>query len=257
MELKQSTELTGKKALVMGGASGIGKATSLALAAAGADVVLTYWSSAEEAEQVVTQIRTLGRQAHAIRADVADADVAEQVFAQAEHAIGEIDTLFANIGGLIQRCRVVDMPLSLWNESMNLNLTSTFLICQAALKRMEPRGRGTIVTMSSLAAFDGGGPGSSHYAASKAAVATFTRALAKEVGPLGIRVNGVAPGLIATRFHDTFNTPANRLAIAERTPAKREGQPADVANVVVFLASERAAFLAGEIIQVNGGLALY
>ena len=257
MELKQSTELTGKKALVMGGASGIGKATSLALAAAGADVVLTYWSSAEEAEQVVTQIRTLGCQAHAIRADVTDADVAEQVFAQAEHAIGEIDALFANIGGLIQRCRVVDMPLSLWNESMNLNLTSTFLICQAALKRMEPRGRGTIVTMSSLAAFDGGGPGSSHYAASKAAVATFTRALAKEVGPLGIRVNGVAPGLIATRFHDTFNTPANRLAIAERTPAKREGQPADVANVVVFLASERAAFLAGEIIQVNGGLALY
>lgn len=250
-------ELTGKRALVMGGASGIGKATSLALAEAGADVVLTYWSSDTEAQEVVAQIRAMGRRAQAIKADLTGPDVAERVYAEAEGAIGEIDALFANIGGLIQRCRIVDMPLSLWNESMNLNLTSTFLICQAALKRMEPRKSGVIVTMSSLAAFDGGGPGSAHYASSKAAVATFTRALAKEVGPLGIRVNGVAPGLIATRFHDTFNTPANRLAIAERTPARREGQPSDVANVVVFLASERSAFLAGEIIQVNGGLGIY
>jgi 3-oxoacyl-[acyl-carrier protein] reductase len=250
-------ELAGKRALVMGGASGIGKATSLALAKAGADVVLTYFSSSDEAQDVVTQITAMGRRAHAIKADVSNDAIAEQVFAEAEGAIGEIDTVFANIGGLIQRCRVVDMPLSLWNEAMNLNLTSTFLVCQAALKRMEPRKSGVIVTMSSLAAFDGGGPGSAHYASSKAAVATFTRALAKEVGPLGIRVNGVAPGLIATRFHDTFNTPANRQAIAERTPARREGQPEDVADVVVFLASPRAAFLAGEIIQVNGGLGLY
>jgi 3-oxoacyl-[acyl-carrier protein] reductase len=250
-------ELNGRRALVMGGASGIGKATSLALAAAGADVVLSYWSSGEEAADVVAAIRAMGRRAQAIKADLTDSAVAEQVFAEAEGALGEIDTLFANMGGLIQRCRVAEMPLALWQESMNLNLTSTFLICQAALKRMEPRKRGAIVTMSSLAAFDGGGPGSAHYAAAKAAVATFTRALAKEVGPLGIRVNGVSPGLIATRFHDTFNTPANRQAIAERTPARREGQPDDVANVVVFLASERAAFLNGEIIQVNGGLGLY
>jgi 3-oxoacyl-[acyl-carrier protein] reductase len=250
-------ELAGKRALVMGGASGIGKATSLALAKAGADVVLTYFSSSDEAQDVVAQIQAMGRRAHAIKADVSDSAIAEQVFVEAEGAIGEIDTLFANIGGLIQRCRVVDMPLSLWNDAMNLNLTSTFLICQAALKRMEPRKSGVIITMSSLAAFDGGGPGSAHYASSKAAVGTFTRALAKEVGPLGIRVNGVAPGLIATRFHDTFNTPANRQAIAERTPARREGQPEDVADVVVFLASSRAAFLAGEIIQVNGGLGIY
>jgi len=250
-------ELNGRRALVMGGASGIGRASSLALAKAGADVALTYWSSSAEAEEVVAQIRAMGRRAVAIKADLTDSAVAEQAYAEAESTIGDIDTLFANIGGLIQRCRVVDMPLSLWNEAMNLNLTSTFLICQTALKRMEPRKSGVIITMSSLAAFDGGGPGSAHYASAKAAVATFTRALAKEVGPLGIRVNGVSPGLIATRFHDVFNTPANRQAIAERTPARREGEPDDVANVVVFLASPRAAFLAGEIIQVNGGLGLY
>lgn len=250
-------ELIGKRALVTGGASGIGKASSLALARSGADVVLTYWSSGDEAQEVVAQIRAMGRRAQAIKADLSEHAAAAQVYAEAEGAIGAIDILFANIGGLIQRSRVADMPLALWNESMNLNLTSTFAICQAALKRMEPRQSGTIITMSSLAAFDGGGPGSAHYAASKAAVATFTRALAKEVGPLGIRVNGVAPGLIGTRFHDTFNTPANRQAIAERTPARREGTPEDVANVVVFLASGRADFLAGEIVQVNGGLGLY
>ncbi|HUR19570.1 MAG TPA: SDR family oxidoreductase [Vicinamibacterales bacterium] len=250
-------ELTGKRALVMGGASGIGRASSLALANAGADVALTYWTSGKEAEEVVAQIQAMGRRAHAIKADLTESASAAQVFAEAETAIGPIDIVFANAGGLIQRCRVVDMPLELWNAGINLNLTSTFLICQEALKRMEPRKSGVLITMSSLAAFDGGGPGSSHYAAGKAAVATFTRALAKEVGPLGIRVNGIAPGLIATRFHDTFNTPANRLAIAERTPARREGQPDDVANVVVFLASERSAFLAGEVIQVNGGLGLY
>lgn len=250
-------ELIGRRALVMGGASGIGRASSVALAMAGADVALTYWSSGTEANEVVAQISAMGRRAVAIKADLTDSAVAEQVFAEAESAIGDVDTLFANIGGLIQRCRVVDMPLSLWNEAMNLNLSSTFLICQAALKRMEPRKSGVIVTMSSLAAFDGGGPGSAHYASAKAAVATFTRALAKEVGPLGIRVNGVSPGLIATRFHDVFNTPANRQAIAERTPARREGAPEDVANAVVFLASDRAAFLAGEIIQINGGLGLY
>lgn len=250
-------ELIGKRALVTGGASGIGKASSLALAAAGADVVLTYWTSAVEAEEVVAQIRAMGRRAEAIKADLTDSAMAETVYAAAEAALGGIDILFANIGGLLQRCRVVDMPLALWNESMNINLTSTFLICQAALKRMEPKQSGIIITMASLAAFDGGGPGSAHYASTKAGVTTFTRALAKEVGPLGIRVNGVAPGLIATRFHDTFNTPAGRQATAERTPARREGQPDDVANVVVFLASERAAFLAGEIIQVNGGLGLY
>ena len=172
-------ELIGKKALVTGGASGIGKASSLALAQAGADVVLTYWSSGAEADEVVAQIRAMGRRAHAIQADMSDSGAAERVFVEAEYVIGEIDVVFANIGGLIQRCRVAEMPQSLWDDAVNLNLTSTFAICQAAMRRMEPRRRGSIVTMSSLAAFDGGGPGSTHYAASKAAVAGFTRALAK------------------------------------------------------------------------------
>ena len=119
---------------------------------------------------------------------------------------------------------------------------------------MEPRRTGAIVTMSSLAAYEGGGPGASHYAATKGAIASFTRALAKEVGPLGIRVNGVAPGLIGTRFHDTFSTPEGRAATVERTPLRREGGPEDVANVVLYLASDEASFVTGEVVQVNGGI---
>jgi 3-oxoacyl-[acyl-carrier protein] reductase len=138
-----------------------------------------------------------------------------------------------------------------------VNVKSTFLACKAALTRMEPRKHGVIVTMSSLAAFDGGGPGASHYAASKGAISTYTRSLAKEVGPLGIRVNGVAPGLIGTRFHDVFNTPEGRRATVERTPVRREGTPEDVAEAVLYLASERSSFLAGEIIQINGGLGMF
>ena len=107
--------------------------------------------------------------------------------------------------------------------------------------------------MSSLAGFDGGGHGASHYAATKGAVATLVRSLAKEVGPLGIRVNGVAPGLIGTRFHDTFSTAQGRAETVARTPLRREGTPQDVAGAVLYLASNRAGFVTGEVIQINGG----
>ena len=119
---------------------------------------------------------------------------------------------------------------------------------------MEPRQSGSIVLMSSLAGFDGGGAGASHYAATKGAVATLVRSLAKEVGPLGIRVNGVAPGLIGTRFHDTFSTPQGRADSVSRTPLRREGTPQDVADTVLYLASERAGYVTGEVVQINGGV---
>ena len=104
---------------------------------------------------------------------------------------------------------------------------------------------------------DGGGPGALHYASSKGAIVTYTRALAKELGPLGIRVNGVAPGLIDTRFHVQFNTPEGRRSAVEGTPLRREGTAEDVANLVLFLASDKAAFITGETVQINGGRGLY
>jgi 3-oxoacyl-[acyl-carrier protein] reductase len=140
---------------------------------------------------------------------------------------------------------------------MAINLTTTFLCCRAALRHMEPKKKGNLILMSSLAAHDGGGFGASHYAAAKGALHTYTRALAKEVGPLGIRVNGIAPGLIGTRFHDTFTPAEGRKATVERTPLHREGTPDDVAGAAIFLASPAASFITGETIEINGGLGLY
>ena len=250
-------EFSGKTVLVTGGASGIGRAVSLAFARAGANVVLSYVTSAGEAAEVTDAIGAAGGQALSRSADLTDAAAVDELFAAARSRFGQVDILVANAGGLLKRSRCVDTDPSFWDQAIALNLTSAFLCCRAALTEMEPRGAGAIVLMSSLAAFDGGGPGASHYAAAKGALVSYTRALAKEVGPLGIRVNGVAPGLIGTRFHDVFNTPEGRRTTVERTPLRREGTPDDVAETILFLASSRASFLTGETIQINGGLGMF
>ena len=250
-------EFSGKTVLVTGGASGIGRAVSLAFARAGANVVLSYVTSAGEAAEVTDAIGAAGGQALSRSADLTDAAAVDELFAAARSRFGQVDILVANAGGLLKRSRCVDTDPAFWEQAIALNLTSAFLCCRAALTEMEPRGSGAIVLMSSLAAFDGGGPGASHYAAAKGALVSYTRALAKEVGPLGIRVNGVALGLIGTRFHDVFNTPEGRRTTVERTPLRREGTPDDVAETILFLASPRASFLTGETIQINGGLGMF
>jgi len=249
-------QFAGKTVLITGGASGIGAATTRAFASHGARVAFTYVTSAEEAGILERDFNGSERQVMGIKADMTDPVSVADAFKQAEEAFGPVDILFANAGGLLKRSRCVDTSLDLWQEAIAVNLTSTFLACRLALRSMEPRKSGTLVLMSSLAAFDGGGLGASQYAATKGAVATYVRALAKEVGPLGIRVNGVAPGLIGTRFHDVFSTPEGRKATVERTPLRREGTPEDVAEAVLFLASDRASYLSGEILQINGGLGM-
>jgi 3-oxoacyl-[acyl-carrier protein] reductase len=249
--------LQGQRVLVTGGASGIGRAIAEAFGRCGAHVVFTYFSSEEAAAQTVTTIEASGGKALALYADLTREAEVDHVVSRAIEQFGGIDVLVANTGGLLQRSKVTDCSLELWNKALAVNLTSVFLCCRAVLPHMESAGRGCIITMSSLAAHDGGGAGAAHYAASKGAVLTFTRSLAKEVGPLGIRVNGIAPGLIATRFHDTFSTPEGRQATVNRTPLHREGQPEDVAGIALFLASPHASFIAGETIEVNGGQGVF
>jgi 3-oxoacyl-[acyl-carrier protein] reductase len=249
--------LQGQRVLVTGGASGIGRAIAEAFGRCGAHVVFTYFSSEEAAAQTVATIEASGGHALALYADLTQEAEVTHVVSRAIERFGGIDVLVANTGGLLQRSKVTDCSLELWNKALAVNLTSVFLCCRAVLPHMERAGHGCIITMSSLAAHDGGGAGSAHYAASKGAVLTFTRSLAKEVGPLGIRVNGIAPGLIATRFHDTFSTPEGRQATVNRTPLHREGQPEDVAGIALFLASPHASFIAGETIEVNGGQGVF
>ena len=220
-------------------------------------MALTYITSADEAAGVVRDIQAAGGRALALKADLTkEADV-ETVFECAEKELGPVDAVFANAGGIIGFSPTADMTLDFWREVFDVNVTSTFLTARAAFKRMTPRRRGAIVTMASLAAFNGARVGGVAYAAAKGAIVSYTRGLAKEGGPLGIRVNGVAPGLIATRFHERFNTPQGRQAMVNITPLGCEGSPEEVAQAVLFLSSDRAAFVTGEILQINGGIGFF
>jgi 3-oxoacyl-[acyl-carrier protein] reductase len=247
--------LSGKSVLVTGGASGIGRGIALAFAREGADVAITHMTS--DPSPTMAAIRASGGRALALHADLRSEAAVDEVVQETVKTFGQLDVMVANTGGLLQRSRVADTSLALWNDAVAVNLTTTFLCCRAALRHMEPRKTGILILLSSLAAHDGGGPGASHYAATKGAILTYTRALAKEVGPLGIRVNGLAPGLIATRFHDTFSTTEGRRATVEKTPLRREGTPDDVAGAALFLASPEASFITGETLEINGGLGLY
>ena len=250
-------DLRGQTVLVTGGASGIGRGISEAFGRHGAQIVLTYFSSAEGASETVSAIEAAGGQALALHADMTQEEDVKRVVAATVERFNSIDVLVANAGGLLRRSRVVDCSRALWDEALAVNMTSTFLSCRAVLPYMERAGKGCIITMSSLAAHNGGGAGASHYAAAKAGILAFTKGLAKEVGSLGIRVNSIAPGLIATQFHDRFNTPEGRQAAVGLTPLGREGLPEDVAGVALFLASPWAAFITGEAVEVNGGQGVF
>lgn len=249
--------LQGQVLLITGGASGIGRGIAVAFAKQGVNVALTYMSSAAGAAETVAEIESYGVSGLAIQADLTKEDVVESVIAQTIERFGKIDTLITNSGGLLQRSPVQECTLDLWNEAFAVNVTSTFLCCRGVIPHMIKAGKGNIITMSSLAAHNGGGVGATHYAATKGAVLTFTRGLAKELGPKGIRVNGVAPGLIGTQFHDRFTSNENRKNMVGQTPLGREGTPDDVAGVALFLASENASFLTGETIEINGGQGMY
>jgi 3-oxoacyl-[acyl-carrier protein] reductase len=247
--------LDGKVALVTGGASGIGRAVSLALAGAGARMAVHYFSSEEGAEEVAQAIRAAKGEVLTVKANLAVRGEADRVVAATIEAFGGLDVLVNNAGHLVQRCPVAEMPDELYHTIMDVNMTSTFLMCRAALRHMLPKGPGSsIINMASAAAFAGGGNGAAIYAASKAAVVGFTRALSKEVGGKGIRVNAVAPGQIGTQFHDRFSTPEGRANTIKTIPLGREGAAEEVAQVVLFLASPAASFVNGEVSGVNGGM---
>lgn len=247
-----SIDLSGSRALVTGSGHGLGRAIALALADAGADVVVHYGSSADEAAETVDQITARGRRSVALQADVTVPEDVDRLVSDSVEFLGGLDILVTNAGHLIERRPIRDMETELWHRILDVNATSTFLTCRAALPALL-ESKGTIVTMSSLAAHNGGGTGAVAYSAAKAAVSGFTRGLAKEVGPLGVRVNAVAPGFIAdTKFHATFTADEARPGIIAGIPLGRAGVPEDVSGVVLFLVSPLAAFVNGETVDITG-----
>lgn len=245
--------LEGKVAIVTGGARDIGRAVSEELAAKGAKVVVNYCNNVNAGATTVKAIEAAGGTAVAVAGDMTKQSDVENLVAEARKAFGDsIDVLVNVVGGMVARKPLAEMDEAFFEKVMKLNVTSTFLTSKLVVPHMGDGG--SIVNFASQAGRDGGGPGAAAYATSKGAVMTFTRALAKELGPSNIRANSVCPGMISTTFHDTFTKDQVRANVAAGTPLRREGQAVEVAKLVAYLASSESSFITGANLDINGGL---
>ena len=246
-------DLEGRVAIVTGGSRDIGRSCSIKLAEAGAKVVVNYHSNKAAGEETVAAIEKIGGEAILVKGDMMKKADVENLVAESLKAFGkDIHVLVNNVGGLVARKTVTEMDEDFFNHVMSLNMNSTFLATQAVVPHM-PAGS-SIVNLASLAGQNGGGNGSSAYCTSKGAVSAFTRAMAKELGPQGIRCNALNPGMIATTFHDTFSTDEARRNVEATVPLRRQGHPDDCADTVVYLASDKSSYITGANIDINGGM---
>lgn len=250
----ESGLLNGKVAVVTGASRGIGRAVALDLAAHGAQVVVNYLSRADAAAGVVAEVTAAGGRALAVQADVSRAEAAQALIQTALDACGQIDILVNN-AGVTRDNLLMRMSAAEWDAVIDTNLKSVFNCCRAVLRPMLRRKRGgRIINISSVSGL-AGVAGQANYAAAKAGIHGLTKSLAREVGSRGITVNAVAPGLIPTDL-TAAAPPETVQRVLEMAPLGRLGAPTDVAYLVTFLASERAAYITGEIIRVDGGLAM-
>ena len=243
-------KLQGKTAIVTGGGRDIGSAIAKKLAAEGANVAINYFASSAGADATVDAIKSAGGNAFAMQGDLTKADDVKAFVERTVKEFGSVHVLVNNAGGLVKREKIAEMSLEHWQNVMDVNLTSTFMMTNAALQHMTD---GAIVNLASQAGRDGGGPGAVPYATSKGAVMTMTRGLAKELGP-NIRVNALCPGMIDTDFHNIHTPDAGRRGFEAAAPVKRQGHVDDAANLVLFLACDDSAFMTGTNIDINGGM---
>ena len=252
--MNNSFELNGKVALVTGASSGIGRATAEALAANGARVAINFHRNQAGAESARAKIVSGGSRAIVIQADVTRAKDVESLVEQTVAELGPIDILVNNAGSLVERLKILELTEERWDEVIDLNLKSAFLCCKAVAGSMIERKAGAIINVSSIAGRTGGALGSIHYSTAKGGLITFTKGLAKELGPFGVRVNAISPGVIDTPYHEQFSSPETMKTYVAAIPLGRVGTPEEVAKVICFLASDAASYLAGETIEINGGM---
>jgi 3-oxoacyl-[acyl-carrier protein] reductase len=253
------SKLQGKRALITAGAQGIGLAISRQLLAAGCDIFVHYHSSADGARDLTALAQKLGRRCGSGQADLTTTEESNRLVAEAVAFLGGLDVLINNAGSMIARHTMAEGDDEFWSDVMSLNVGSVRRITRAAVPHLiagsKAGGGASIVNLSSLAARNGGGPGALAYATAKGAVLTMTRGLAKELGPQGIRVNALTPGLIlGSQFHAIHTPPESQKAIIATIPLGRAGDIDDVARAAVFLASEYDGFITGAALDINGGV---
>ncbi len=245
-------DLTGRVALVTGGAVGIGRAITLALARAGATVGLHFHQSARAAEETAALVMAGGGRALLLQADLTVEEQARRTVDALLAETGRLDVLVNNAGSPLALARIEDCPTDLWRRVFDVNVTSAFLVTRQAIPALRASGQGSIVNNLTLSIQTGGSGGAGPYAASKGALQVLTRTLARELAPQ-VRANAVMPGVIETRHHEVFSTPQKMRDYQSQTPLGRNGQPDEVARAVLFLASPASSFLTGALLDVNGG----
>ncbi len=246
--------LQSKRALVTGGGQGLGRAIVEELLSQGCDVAVHYHSSAAGAE-ALRQAAPAEATVRCFRADLTREGEARELVEAAAEFLGGLDILVNNTGDLIGRRKLEALDLEFWQRVMDVNVTSTLLVTRHAVPHLAAAKQSSIVNLASLAGRMGGHAGALAYSTAKGAILTWTRSLAKELGPRGIRVNAVAPGLIlGTSFHQTHTTPEAAAATIAGIPLGRAGNPSDVARAVAFLAGEFDGFITGATLDINGGV---
>ena len=253
------SKLLGKRALVTAGAQGIGLAITRQLLRAGCDVFVHYRSSTDAAQSLSLEASKLSRRCASATGDLTETEECDRIVAEAVTFLGGLDVLVNNAGSLIARRAFAEADDAFWSQTISLNLGSVRKVTRAATRHLitaaKTRGGASIVNLSSLAGRKGGHAGSLAYSTAKGAVLTFTRALATELGPHGVRVNALAPGLIlGTSFHGTHTTPESARATVATIPLGRAGETDDVARAAVFLAGEYDGFITGATLDINGGV---
>ena len=245
-------DLTGRTALVTGAGGGIGQAAALSLAQAGAVVGIHFRSNEAGANATLSEIESTGGRGFLLPGDLTKEDDANRIVDEFVHKAGRLDVLFNNAGDPLTRSSLEQCPTDLWMQAFQVNVHSAFLVTRRAIPHLKVSGHGSIINNLSLSVQTGGSGGAGPYAAAKGALQVFTRTLSRELAPL-VRANCIMPGVVETRHHEIFSTPEKMADYRRQTPLARNSTSDEIAQSVLFLASDASSFMTGGVIDLNGG----